>query len=127
MHFTFDPKKDRTLEAAAIKAKIEKMTPEEVAASTLSKDVFFAISPLSEMTKPGAAESTYQRWLMTKRIKEDVTIEESPDGREEDRRDVRIPAKFFFAEWRRSNINKRKIAEMAAQGFDTRPLAARAN
>ncbi len=106
-------------------AQFEAMKPEEIGGYFVSKATFFALTSLSTMTAPGAADATYERWIMTGRVKEIVTVIESPTGLEDDVKDVVVSARFVNAERRRANINARKIEAMRDANFDVRPLALR--
>lgn len=101
------------------------MKPEEVAKTTVDRDLFFALTPLAQMTVPEAAATTYDRWLMTGRVKERRVVKESVDGLEDDKVEIYIEARYINAENRRANVTRRKMEAMRADGYDVRPIGAR--
>lgn len=79
----------------------------QVVGKYVTKETFFALTTLRDMTDPGAAETTYARWLVSRRVVEVVTVEQDPTGLIEDKTTVLIEARFVNAEKRRENINRR--------------------
>ncbi len=79
----------------------------QVVGKYVTKETFFALTSLRDMIDPGAAETTYARWLVSRRVVEVVTVEQDPTGLVEDKTTVLIEARFVNAEKRRENINKR--------------------
>lgn len=102
--------------------KVRSMTPDQISKSTCSKEVFFALTPLAEMTAEGAAEATYSRWIVSGRVKEQNEVKESITGLEPDETVVKIPLRYINAEWRRYHNNARTLEAHRAQGYDSRPL-----
>jgi len=86
----------------------------QVAGRYVTKETFFALTSLRLMTDPGAAETTYSRWLVSRRVQEVVTVEQDPTGLTEDKTSVLIEARYVNAERRRENINKRRVEESRA-------------
>lgn len=84
--------------------------PKQVAGYYVSKKDFFTLTVLREMTDEGAAEATYQRWLMGKRVSQEQELVLT-DGTTEDKLAIFIECRFVNAERRRDNKNKAIIAE----------------
>ena len=106
-------------------AEFEACRPEEVAGCLVSKESFFQLTSLKEMTEPGAAEATYQRWLATGRVQEIRNVEIDPTGLTEDKVEIMVEARFVNAERRRVNVNKREIAKAKALLDESLPASLR--
>lgn len=83
------------------KEEVEKLPPTEVRGKVVSKEDFFALTSLSEMTEPGAAEQTYHRWLASKRVRQIEQRAEDPTGATPDRAEYFVEARYVASERRR--------------------------
>jgi len=102
----FDEKKgdSKILSASDYEALADKS---QVVGKYVTKETFYALTTLRDMTDPGAADTTYARWLVSRRVAEVVSVEQDPTGLKEDVTTVLIEARYVNAEKRRENINKR--------------------
>lgn len=91
--------------------ELDKCKPEELAGKHVTKETFFAVVPTLQGMSSQAAEDTYQRWLITRRVVEHVITKEDPTGIKEDERAVYVEARYINLEKRRYNRNQRMIEE----------------
>lgn len=105
--------------------EFRKTDPAKVAGYCVTKDDFFALTSLREMTEPGAAEYTYSMWLNTGRVKEIRTTKEDPQGLVADEVAITLECRWVNSELRRENNNRRQIAESLKAAQDLLPAALR--
>jgi len=106
-------------------AQYEEMDKTKVAGHVVTKEDFFRLTSLATMTDEGAAEATYQRWVLSKRVVEVTEKKEDPTGLVPDEVKVFIECRFVNAERRRENNNKRAIEASRAQAQELLPAALR--
>lgn len=97
----------------------------DVVGKYVTKEDFFALTSLASMSAEGAAEATYQRWLMAKRVVETREVIQDPTGLTEDKVTVLIEARYINSERRRENANKRQVEESRKVLLSSLPAALR--